>query len=56
VHPPPIRLFLDFCDWFRKVRGVDVRDQVVADLASRDGGFEATLSRGERLAPDAFGS
>jgi hypothetical protein len=56
VHPPPIRLFLDFCDWSREVWGVDVRDQVLADLASRDSGFEATLSCGEHLAPDAFGS
>jgi cation diffusion facilitator CzcD-associated flavoprotein CzcO len=53
VDPIPIRLFLDYCEWFRSVKGIDVREDLVAGLATRDGGFEATLGSGESLAADA---
>ena len=53
VDPIPIQVFLDYCDWFRSVKGIDVREDVVADLARRDGKFEATLSGGDRIVADA---
>jgi len=53
VDPIPIQVFLDYCDWFRSVKGIDVRETFVADLARRDGRFEATLSSGDRIVADA---
>ena len=53
VDPIPIQVFLDYCDWFRSVKGIDVRETFVADLARRDGRFEATLSGGDRIVADA---
>jgi FAD-dependent urate hydroxylase len=53
VDPIPIQVFLDYCDWFRGVKGVDVREELVADLAGRDGRFEATLAGGDRIVADA---
>ena len=52
VNPIPIRLFLDYCDWFQQAKGVVVREQLISDLALADGGFAATLSGGERLLAD----
>jgi FAD-dependent urate hydroxylase len=53
VDPIPIQVFLDYCDWFRGVKDIDVRETFVADLARRDGRFEATLSGGDRIVADA---
>ena len=53
VDPVPIQLFLDYCEWFRRVKGIDVREELVADLATCDGRFEATLTGGEPLVADA---
>jgi FAD-dependent urate hydroxylase len=53
VDPIPIQVFLDYCDWFRVVKGVDVRETFVADLTRRDGRFEATLAGGDRIVADA---
>jgi lysine/ornithine N-monooxygenase len=53
VDPLPIQVFLDYCEWFRWVKRIDVREELVADLATCDGRFEATLTGGERLVADA---
>jgi thioredoxin reductase len=53
VDPLPIQVFLDYCEWFRRIKGIDMREELVADLAAYDGHFEATLTGGERLAADA---
>ena len=53
VDPLPIQVFLDYCEWFRRVKGIDVREEFVTDLAAYDGHFEATLTGGQRLAADA---
>ena len=50
VNPLPIGLFLEYCDWFRRVKGVDVRADLVDDLVSGDACFTATLRSGERIA------
>jgi thioredoxin reductase len=49
VDPIPIRVFLDYCDWFRRVKGVDVCEDLVDDLALCDMGFDATLRNGEHV-------
>ncbi|HEX8855107.1 MAG TPA: FAD-dependent oxidoreductase [Thermoleophilaceae bacterium] len=49
VDPIPIRTFLDYCEWFRQAKGLDVREELVAELAESNGGFEATLDGGERI-------
>ena len=36
VDPIRIQVFLDYCDWFRSVKGIDVREAFVADLGHRD--------------------
>jgi cation diffusion facilitator CzcD-associated flavoprotein CzcO len=50
VDPMPIAVFLDYADWFRQVKGLEVRGDLVDGLLAHDGGFEATLASGERLA------
>jgi uncharacterized protein YbaA (DUF1428 family) len=53
VDPLPIGLFLDYAEWFRQAKGVEVREDLVAELAKPDGRFEAVLDSGERVAADA---
>ena len=53
VDPLPIDLFLDYAEWFRQAKGIEVREDLVADLARSDGRFEAVLDSGERFAADA---
>ena len=53
VDPLPIGLFLDYAEWFRQAKGIEVREDLVADLARSDGRFEAVLDSGERVAADA---
>ena len=53
VDPIPIGLFLDYADWFRQRKGLDVREDFVADLQKSNGRFEATLDTGERIVADA---
>jgi cation diffusion facilitator CzcD-associated flavoprotein CzcO len=52
VDPIPIRLFLDYCEWFQQAKGVGVREQLISNLARIDGRFAATLPDGERLLAD----
>jgi FAD-dependent urate hydroxylase len=53
VDPIPIGLFLDYADWFRAQKGLDVREDFVADLVKANGHFEATLASGERVHAEA---
>ena len=53
VDPIPLRLFLDYADWFTRRKGLAVRDERVAALVRDNGRFEATLESGERIAADA---
>jgi hypothetical protein len=53
VDPLPIGLFLDYVEWFRQAKDVDVHEDLVADLAKRNGQFVAMLDSGDRIAADA---
>ena len=53
VDPIPIGLFLDYAEWFRAAKGIDVRRELVTDLVEREGRFEATLDGGDRVTADA---
>jgi cation diffusion facilitator CzcD-associated flavoprotein CzcO len=48
VDPLPIRLFLEYADWFRETAGIVVRDERVVAL-THDGDFCATLDSGRTL-------
>jgi FAD-dependent urate hydroxylase len=53
VDPLPIGLFLDYAEWFRQAKGVEVREALVAHLDNTDGRFVAVLDSGDRIAPEA---
>jgi FAD-dependent urate hydroxylase len=53
VDPLPIGLFLDYAEWFRQAKGIEVREDLVAELARSDGRFEAVLDSGDRVTADA---
>ncbi|MBD0281458.1 MAG: FAD-dependent oxidoreductase [Thermoleophilaceae bacterium] len=53
VDPIPIGVFLDYAKWFQEAKGIDVREELVADLEELDGGFRATLAKGEPIAAEA---
>ncbi len=53
LDPIPLRTFLDYCDWFRNMKGIAVREEVVTSLAKSNGRFEAALAGGDRIAADA---
>jgi cation diffusion facilitator CzcD-associated flavoprotein CzcO len=53
LDPIPLRTFVDYCDWFRHMKRVTVRDELVSDLAKSNGRFEATLAGGDRIVTDA---
>jgi cation diffusion facilitator CzcD-associated flavoprotein CzcO len=53
VDPLPIGLFLDYAEWFRRAKGIEVREDLVADLTKPDGRFVAVLDSGARIAADA---
>jgi FAD-dependent urate hydroxylase len=53
VDPIPIRVFLDYARWFQEGKGIDVREEFVAQLEKPDGTFTATLADGERIAAEA---
>ena len=52
VDPIPIGVFLDYAGWFRRAKGIEVREDLVDILAKADGRFEATLQSGERIRAD----
>lgn len=53
VDPIPIGVFLDYADWFRQRKAIDVQEEFVTGLAKPNGRFEATLESGERIVADA---
>lgn len=53
VDPIPIGTFLDYVEWFQHVKKVDVRQDLVVDLAKADDRFEAMLTSGESIVADA---
>jgi FAD-dependent urate hydroxylase len=53
VDPIPIGVFLDYAEWFRTVKGIEVREKLTVDLDKRDGRFTATLESGEQIVADA---
>ena len=53
VDPVPVGVFLDYADWFKRAKGIEVREEFVGTLVKADGRFEATLRSGERIRADA---
>jgi FAD-dependent urate hydroxylase len=53
VDPIPVGVFLDYAEWFRTAKGIDVREELTVDLDKRDGRFTATLESGEQIVADA---
>ncbi len=53
VDPIPIGLFLDYADWFRESKELDVREDFVTRLEKTNGRFAATLESGEHVVADA---
>ena len=53
VDPIPIGVFLDYAEWFRTAKGIEVREKLTVDLDERDGRFTATLDSGEQILADA---
>jgi FAD-dependent urate hydroxylase len=53
VDPLPVSLFLDYAEWFRQAKGIEVREDLVAELTKPDGRFVAVLDSGARVAADA---
>ena len=53
VDPIPIGIFLDYADWFRNAKGVEVHEEFVDTLTRANGRFEASLRSGERIRADA---
>jgi FAD-dependent urate hydroxylase len=53
VDPLPVGLFLDYAEWFRQAKGIQVLEDRVVDLAKSADRFEAVLGSGMRIAADA---
>jgi len=53
VDPIPIGVFLDYAQWFRRAKRIEVREELTVDLDERDGRFTATLENGEQIVADA---
>jgi FAD-dependent urate hydroxylase len=53
VDPLPLALFLDYAEWFRQAKGIQVLEDRVVDLAKPGDRFEAVLGSGARIAADA---
>jgi FAD-dependent urate hydroxylase len=53
VDPIPIRVFLEYAQWFQAAKGIEVREELIADLQKLDGGFTATLDGGQRITAEA---
>jgi thioredoxin reductase len=47
--PIPIEVFLDYTEWFREHKGLEVDERLVASLAKPDGVFEATMQDGSMI-------
>src|SRR5436190_9043395 len=53
VDPIPLSLFLNYAEWFRQAKGVEVREDLVVSLTKPDGTFVATLEDGDMIEADA---
>lgn len=53
VDPIPIGVFLDYTDWFRQAKGLEIREDYVRNMVRADAAFEAELTDGERIVADA---
>jgi cation diffusion facilitator CzcD-associated flavoprotein CzcO len=53
VDPLPLGLFVEYAEWFRRAKGIEVREDMVADVARSDGQFVALLDNGDRVTADA---
>ena len=53
VDPLPLGLFLDYAEWFRQAKGIEVLEDRVVDLAKPGDRFEAVLDGGAHIAADA---
>ncbi|HJW60531.1 MAG TPA: dimethylaniline monooxygenase, partial [Actinomycetota bacterium] len=50
VDPLPLGLFLDYAEWFRRAKGIEVLEDRVVGLAKPGDRFEAVLDGGGRIA------
>ena len=50
--PIPIGVFLDYTEWFRERKAIDVDERLVTRLTCEDGGFSATLDEGSVVTAD----
>jgi cation diffusion facilitator CzcD-associated flavoprotein CzcO len=53
IDPIPVGLFLDYAEWFERAEGIEVRPNLVTDVAKLNGGFEAVLDNGDLIDADA---
>ena len=53
LDPIPLDTFVDYCDWFRRMKRLTVREELVTNLARSGGGFDATLAGGDHIVADA---
>jgi FAD-dependent urate hydroxylase len=53
IDPIPIAVFLDYAEWFREEKSIDVQAETIADLTQSDGRFAASLADGEQIVADA---
>ncbi|MGW1678062.1 NAD(P)-binding domain-containing protein [Saccharopolyspora sp. NPDC002376] len=47
--PVSLRDFVDYGEWFQQGRGLEVEEQLVADIVQRPGWFELTLDDGQHV-------
>jgi cation diffusion facilitator CzcD-associated flavoprotein CzcO len=50
VDPIPVARFVEYTEWFRACKGLDVSEDMVVELTKPDGQFEAVLESGRRIA------
>ena len=50
VDPIPVAIFIDYAEWFRVSKGLEVCEGMVAKLTKPHDQFEAVLDSGERIA------
>jgi len=50
VDPIPVNVFLEYAEWFRARKKLEIHGGLVTHLTQHDGRFEAVLEGGERIA------
>lgn len=53
LDPIPLSVFVEYADWFRTKKCLDVSERMVTELRKSDRQFEAILDNGERIAARA---